>query len=410
MTQLPRYQLRAPASFLRLFRDDDVPQHLSLDDIGTVEMWALAGLAALARRNGEPALEVANSRTSEAGRFASAVGFEDVVAGLPSTTLGEAGRTIKLQRIRDIQEVERVARRIVDLMLPASEEDETRSTLLYVLVELMRNAVQHSRDPKGGVVAAQLMKAGYAGYPRAVIQVAVADAGVGVLEALRASHPELESPSAALVFALRPHISGTFTKGRTGSAYNAGMGLFFISEMTKLTQGRLLLASRGAALSLRGHEDGYAGAHIEEVAPTGSGFPGTLVAFEIPLGEVHDHAGLIEVIASKARERAPSRDLAPWMRFEKPPEGVSSFVVHPVAEDISGAARLAATIEGHLVRREPVALDFRGMKVCTQSFLHALLFTGVRLSWAVQVPIYVENVAPGVAAGLRLVDNYARGG
>ena len=98
------------------------------------------------------------------------------------------------------------------------------------------------------------------------------------------------------------------------------------------------------------------------------------------------------------------------MRFEKPPEGVSSFVVHPVAEDISGAARLAATIEGHLVRREPVALDFRGMKVCPQSFLHALLFTGVRLSWAVQVPIYVENVAPGVAAGLRLVDNYARGG
>jgi signal transduction histidine kinase len=173
-----------------MFREDKIPQRISLDDVGTIEMWALAGLAALARRNGGAALEVVNSRVNEAGRFASAVGFEDVIFGVAPDGLGEAGRTIKLQRIRDIQDVEGVARRIVDLMLPASEEDETRSTLLYVLVELMRNAVQHSRDPKGGIVAAQLMKAGYAGYPRAVVQVAVADAGIGILEALRASHPE----------------------------------------------------------------------------------------------------------------------------------------------------------------------------------------------------------------------------
>jgi hypothetical protein len=62
-----------------MFREDKIPQRISLDDVGTIERWALAGLAALARRNGGAALEVVNSRVNEAGRFASAVGFEDVL-------------------------------------------------------------------------------------------------------------------------------------------------------------------------------------------------------------------------------------------------------------------------------------------------------------------------------------------
>jgi hypothetical protein len=274
----------------------------------------------------------------------------------------------------------------------------------------MRNAVQHSLDPKGGVVAAQRMDAGYAGYTRPMIQVAVADAGIGILDALRASHRDIETPGAALVEALKPHISGKFNRGQTGSAYNAGMGLFFISEMTKLTEGRMLLASRGAALMLKGHAEGYSGSTIDFVPPPGSGFPGTLVAFEIPVGEVQDHGALIETIADKARARTPARDTTPWLRFETPPAGTESFVVGAVVEDIAGAERLADAMQKVLFRRQAVAIDFRGLKVCTQSFLHALLFTVIRMSWALQVPIYIENAHPGVATGIKLVDNYSRGG
>ncbi len=36
--------------------------------------------------------------------------------------------------------------------------------------------------------------------------------------------------------ALEPHVSGTFAEGHTGSKYNAGMGLFFISDRARRDQ------------------------------------------------------------------------------------------------------------------------------------------------------------------------------
>lgn len=82
-----------------------------------------------------------------------------------------------------------------------------------------------------------------------------------------------------------------------------------------------------------------------------------------------------------------------------------------VIEDVTAAARLSReSLQPSLFRREHVALDFRNVSVCTQSFLHALLYETIRISWGVQTPVFIENAAPGVVAGVRLVDNYARGG
>jgi len=337
------------------------------------------------------------------------VGFDDVVVGESGPLVeGEVGRTVRLTRVTSIQAVEGIARKVATLLLPEKEEDETLRSLIYVLVELMRNGVQHARDPLGCIVAAQRMDAGFGGYTRSAIQVVVADAGVGILEALSATYPDLSDPRPALVTALQPHVSGAFGPGRTGSAYNAGMGLFFISEMAKLTAGRLLLASRGASILLRGGE-GYKRRRLSFLGERG--FPGTLVAFEFPLDEVKDHAALIEVISDKARQRTPARDISAWIRFESPPEGTVAFVVSTIVEDVGAAARVAREqLQRRLFLRQPVALDFRHIDVCTQSFLHALLFEAVRISWAVQTPIYVENAAPGVRTGIALVDAYARGG
>lgn len=405
-----RFLLHEPAAFLALFRGG-VPSALDLDRVDVAQVWALAGLAALARQNGEPPLRLHMTGASNASRFAHAVGLRDVIDDRPASVAGEPGRTYRLRRVTSLAHVEQAAREIAELMLPTEEEEEARKTIRYVLVELMRNAIQHSGDPKGGVVAAQRMDAGFPGYPRAVVQVAVADAGVGILAALRSTYPELSDAEAALVKALEPHVSGAFGPGRTGTAYNAGMGLFFISEMAKRTAGRVLIASRDAALMLSGDLEGYAQHRLEMIRPPGTGFLGTLVAFELPLDEVQDHAGLIAVITEKARERTPRRDTAAWVRFEAPPAGVRSFLVSLVAEDTDEAAKLSREqLQPRLFRREPVALDFRHVSVCTQSFLHALLYEAIRLSWAVQTPIYVENAAPGVVTGIQLVDNYARGG
>jgi hypothetical protein len=85
--------------------------------------------------------------------------------------------------------------------------------------------------------------------------------------------------------------------------------------------------------------------------------------------------------------------------------------VNVAAEDTAAAHAFASTaLEPRLLRREPVTLDFTNLRVCTQSFLHALLHESVRLAWARKVPLFVVNAAPAVRAQLELVESYSLGG
>jgi hypothetical protein len=84
------------------------------------------------------------------------------------------------------------------------------------------------------------------------------------------------------------------------------------------------------------------------------------------------------------------------------------------AREAENTARAAELAQGELRKlilfREPVVLDFQNIPVCTQSFLHALLFESLRLAWAVQSPIHVVNVDPAVKSSLDLLEAYALGG
>ena len=405
-----RFVIDRPAAFLRLPLEGPGP--IDLDAVELAQVWALVGLAALGRANGQ-ALIVRSSGVSTVGRFAAAVGLDDAIAGRAMSGPGEPQRTAKIRRVRTPAEADQAARDIAALLLPNVDDDESQRTIRFVLVELMRNAIQHSADPKGGVVAAQRMNAGQGGYARAMLQVAVADAGVGVLAALSATYPELPTQEAALIKALEPHVSGTFERGRTGTAENAGMGLFMVAEMAKLVGGRLLLASRGGAILLDGFVDaeGDARHRLEPVRPKGTGFPGTLVAFELPIGEVEDHAALVQAVLEKRSLRMPSGPTVPWLRFAAPPQGTPTWVVTALGEDTTAAQHLSReSLQPLLFAKKPIALDFVNVELCTQSFGHALLYEALRLSWAMQVPIFVENTTPSVEVVLRHVDAYARSG
>lgn len=250
---------------------------------------------------------------------------------------------------------------------------------------------------------------GVHGVPR-FIQVAVADNGIGIFEALRDRHPNLGSPRVALVKAIEPHISGTFEEGLTGSEQNAGMGLFFVSEMAKRTGGRLLIANRGATLSLHGSpQDGQH--ELECVDGPGNGYPGTLVAFEMPVSGVASYRKLISDITSLAEQRVPKRATKRWLKVGEPEGPARRFLVSVTAENTAKAAEFAKSqLRELVVFREPIVLDFQNIHVSTQSYLHALLFEALRLSWAVQSPLYVVNVDPAVKSSLDLLESYALGG
>ena len=100
-----------------------------------------------------------------------------------------------------------------------------------------------------------------------------------------------------------------------------------------------------------------------------------------------------------------------WLRYETPPSGVPAFLVRFTSEDTAASAEFARTkLEPRILARQPFALDFRGVDVCTQSYLHALLFEVLRLAWARRIPIYIVNVAPAVRSGLDLLESYGLGG
>ena len=386
------------------------PTELSLAAVTVTEIWALIGLGALARLDAPNPLHVRLDLSSNTCRFAHAVGFEDLLHGRRPVSPGERGHTHKLTRVNSFDRIESNANDISRLLIPDEEQRDTRRTLYYVLVELLRNAVQHSRDRLGGVVAAQRNDRGR-NWKQPVIQVAVADTGIGILESLKQSHPELTEPQEALDKALWPHFSGTFEEGLTGTQQNAGMGLFFIAEMAKLTAGALVLASRGATLLLDGDAEFQGHHRLEFVHPKGTGYPGTLVAFELPIDGVTDYEALIETIKERAKERTPRRAIHRWLRYDIPPKDAQDFIVNVGVEDTSQAMRVAQeTLIPWLVQRKSIVLDFRGISICTQSYLHALLFEPLRMAWALRIPLFVANVAPGVKSNLELLENYALGG
>jgi hypothetical protein len=87
-----RFVLTNPSDFLTVFRNG-TPSRIDLDDVEMAQVWALAGLTALARRNGTVPLELALDGDGAVARFARAIGAQDVIDGIRPPIAGEEGRT-----------------------------------------------------------------------------------------------------------------------------------------------------------------------------------------------------------------------------------------------------------------------------------------------------------------------------
>jgi hypothetical protein len=386
---------------------DRVPV-LRFNDLVYTDIWLLVALACLLlpERGRRPPVDLKGN--TSAVRFAHAVGLDAITGGY-KLTYSEPWKTVSLTRVRTRAEIEPTADHMATLIISEEENDDVRLMVKYVLVELLRNVIQHSGDPLGAVVAAQRM-GGAQRRSSPMIQLAVADAGIGIPRHLQRSHPHLVDYRQALERALLPHISGTFVEGLTGSFENAGMGLYMISELARQTCGRLLLATTGAALVLPSAESGTV-VSPRFLDPVGVGFPGTLVAFEIPTDATQDYDTVMRAILKKAEERTPKRASSRWLNFAPGPEGAHRIGVFDAREDTLAAAALnLQEIRPRVMNKTPIEIDFTGLELCTQSWLHALLFEPVRLAWALHVPIYVVGERPAVREGLRFLESYALGG
>ncbi|MEO5726215.1 MAG: hypothetical protein ABI134_20125, partial [Byssovorax sp.] len=163
---------------------DRIPP-LFLDRLKYMDVWAVVALGSLrlAERSRRPPVEQTGlGESGGASRFAHALGL-DALSGGRESSFEEPTRTVRLTRVRKPSEIEPTAKRMASLVITDEGSEDMRRTVQYVLVELLRNVLQHSGDELGAVVAAQGM--GVAQHrTRPMIQLAVADAGIGIPRSL----------------------------------------------------------------------------------------------------------------------------------------------------------------------------------------------------------------------------------
>lgn len=402
--------LSDPEGFL-IFINKVQDKEINLSDFEVLQPWAIAAIAAIARKENPHRVNIIHNSASSASRFAYSLGLFDIAKGLLAHGVPEKGRTVKLSRVNKFPDIEHISYAISKLIIDNSTSDkiedqyidaeEIRRTIYYVMVEMIRNVLQHSGDKWGATLIAQSMYE----YGDPCIQIAVVDLGIGIYNSLKKTRHDIENNRVALERALWPYYSGAFYDFQKGSSQNAGLGLFFVSEMAKLTGGRLMISSKNATLCIQGDPEGGVNNHINFLE---TGFPGTLVVFEIPKRGLADHDEIIKTITARAEERLPGKIHKSHISYETPPKECYEFLVRLASEDTAKAEAFNKKhILPRLQKKIPVTLNFLGLSVCTQSFIHALLFDPLVLAKQLDVEIYITNASFSIKDGIKLLEMYA---
>lgn len=381
-------------------------------DFRILQPWCLAVLAAMARREDASCTYPVFSQQKKSSQFAYSLGLGSF-SGDGTISKEEINRTVKIQKIIKYSEIDNLAEKIASLTLTDISEHyidsiEVKELIKYIIIELLRNVVQHSGDKNGGIVVAQRMDQGEEYETNKSIQICVVDRGIGIYESLKRMHADITDNKTALEHSLWPSFSGTFAEGLTGSEQNAGMGLFFISELVKRTAGRLFIASGNTSLLLEGDPNGEGNNKINFLD---AGFPGTIVAVDVPKRSCADFEALLKEVQQTAYERSIDRKKIQYIIFS--PKDLENYLVIRMSianEDTSKAEAFSKKyLIPNIIAQRPICLDFKGFDIITQSFAHAMLFSALKKAYELKVPIAVINTSPAMQDVISLLEWYALG-
>ncbi len=125
--------------------------------------------------------------------------------------------------------------------------------LSYIVAELLYNATEHGRRQTvlGGcqVLVPAVFQFGY--YPQNNrLSFGFSDLGIGIKSHLELSYQPFPTHQEAIIYALRPNVSGTFRQQAEPYAVknNAGLGLTYSSLMMKKLKGDMYIVSHDAVV------------------------------------------------------------------------------------------------------------------------------------------------------------------
>lgn len=217
----------------------------------------------------------------------------NIKAGISIAEHEPSGRFIPLTRITTSQELTRFITDIIPLL---HLDPEHTDSIKYVVSELIRNVLEHSRSEQGAVVSAQYYKKSN------TIKIGIVDSGVGIKKTINNAYPA-KTDLEAIRLALTPGITGT-TQRIGGTEYNAGAGLFFIKSIAQINREFFMVYSGNAMYKLLKskpelkhitlHGDPFHDRHSK-----GEEYPhwqGTVVGIDISIGKTKEFSVLLDLI------------------------------------------------------------------------------------------------------------------
>ncbi len=149
--------------------------------------------------------------------------------------------------------------------LSLEEKEDLSEYLEYMISEMMGNVISHANSIHGGFVTAQY-------YPKEKkVQVVIIDGGVGFLSTLSKQF-DVKNEGEAIQKALEKSVTGSNKYSPYNNApKHAGLGLFFLSNILEVTQGKLVIISNNTIFK-------YPENTINALE---TAFKGSVVAFEI---------------------------------------------------------------------------------------------------------------------------------
>lgn len=283
---------------------------------------------------------------------------------------GPGRQTYALRRRADVQNTINQARRAIQ-----KYETGFPDYLSYIISELLYNSTEHGRRSTEidtfKVVVPAVFQFGY--YPQLNrISFLFSDLGIGVKQHLEQTYDTFPSDHEAIIYALRPNVSGTFKQQREPYAVsnNAGMGLNYSSLMMKRLRGDMYIAS-GMGLVHVSPEDVTSSRLLHP-------WPGTFVLVNVNLtgnegvtleqlmAEV-EHNAREEVTTFNSAQRAQTFSVSIILTFGQYAEDKEAAI------SFRDQYLIPAVLRGHRLE-----LDFKDVKTAPHSFLNALLATPAR--------------------------------
>lgn len=337
---------------------------------------------------------------SRVGHYAIMAGLGDLLSpGKYRTPPSIDKNMAPLRRIIGSEELPPFADEVIRLL--DIGDDEINAAVRYSFIELMRNVVQHSKSPGGGLAIAQY-------YPKSeLVQIVVADAGLGIQTTLARKYPELDTDLKALKLSTYPYVSGTFAPGAYNSmGDNAGLGLFFIKEIAMRAQGGFFLGSKSALIDYWGNSDGT---FSRDYKTTAGVWPGTFAMIQLRKGNIAMYESMLELIQQLASTNELPADKLALNFLPTTPPPITGIPIVSFDENVEiGRAVRDEKIIPALNAGKKVYLDFTGVPAPTQSFMHACLYKVFRDVPSVSERLFLVNCTESAKISARVVASYAK--